>query len=238
MRSGRGQPLFNNRYDAGRQLADKLGQYKGKSVLALAIPNGGVPVGLEVALALDADLDLAISRKIPLPNNPEAGFGALADDGTSILNEELIKKFKLTQYQVNYQINRVRAEIRQRNSLYLENRLPAEVRGRIVIAIDDGLASGYTMRAAVESLRRRQPEKIIVAVPVASVAGLERVAGVADKVITVMVGNVPMFAVADFYRYWSDLNETEVVQCLKEWQVRHSRASIEPIEDKQPDRSA
>ena len=127
MRSGRGQPLFNNRYDAGRQLAEKLGQYKGESVLVLAIPNGGVPVGLEVALALDADLDLVISRKVPLPSNPEAGFGALADDGTSILNEELIQKFELTQYQINYQVNKVRAEIQQRNILYRENKPPAQI---------------------------------------------------------------------------------------------------------------
>ncbi len=114
----REQALFENRYDAGRQLAGQLDEYQGQSVVVLAIPNGGVPVGLEVALALEADLDLVISRKIPLPLTPEAGFGAVADDGTVMLNEEVVKRVGLSPHQINYQINQVRAEIRQRSLLY------------------------------------------------------------------------------------------------------------------------
>ena len=234
MRSGRGQPLFNNRYDAGRQLAAKLGEYKGQSVKVLAIPNGGVPVGLEVALALEAEFDLAISRKIPLPNNPEAGFGALADDGTVILNEELVARLGLSPHQVNYQINKVRAEIRQRNLLYRENRPLATISGQTVIAIDDGLASGSTMLATIESLRRRQPKKIIVAVPVASAYAHERVTKVADRVVTMMIGTMKLFAVADFYQYWHDLGENEVIQCLKEWQLRRSSSKLELPQKKEP----
>ncbi|MBI4188295.1 MAG: hypothetical protein HY529_03705 [Chloroflexi bacterium] len=108
MTFAREQALFDNRYDAGRQLAAQLTEYKSQPVVVLAIPNGGVPVGVEVARALEVGLDLVISRKIPLPLTPEAGFGALADDGTVILNEELVKAVGLTPDQINYQINKVR----------------------------------------------------------------------------------------------------------------------------------
>ena len=234
MRSDRGRPLFNNRYDAGRQLAAKLNEYRGQQLKVLAIPNGGVPVGLEVALALEAELDLAISRKIPMPNNPEAGFGALAEDGTVILNEELVARLGLSSHQVYYQVNKVRAEIQKRNLLYRENRPLATVSGQIVIAIDDGLASGFTMLATVESLRKRQPKKIIVAVPVASASAHKRISKVADEVVTMMISTSQLFAVADFYQYWHDLGENEVMQCLKEWPLRRSNSKIEPTQDKEP----
>lgn len=220
--------LFDNRYDAGRQLATQLGEYKGRPVVVLAIPNGGVPVGLEIALALEAELDLVISRKIPLPLNPEAGFGAVADDGTAILNEELVEKAGLSQHQINYQVNRVRAEIRQRTLLYRKEQPPAVVSGKTALITDDGLASGFTMLATVASVRRRQPREIVVAVPVASATALERVEKVTDKVITLAKGTKPRFAVADFYRYWYDFSDNEVIQCLKEWHLRYFRSETKP----------
>jgi len=185
-------------------------------------------VALEVALALEADLDLVISRKIPLPLNPEAGCGAVADDGTVILNEELVKRIGLSTHQINYQINQVKAEIRRRGLLYRKDRPSPVVEGKTVIIIDDGLASGSTMKAAVESVRRRQPKEIIVAVPVASATALEQVEKAADKVVTVAIGTRQRFAVADFYRRWYDLSDDEVLQCLKEWRLRHSRLDIKP----------
>jgi predicted phosphoribosyltransferase len=116
------QAIFENRHDAGIQLAAALREYKGQSVVVLAIPNGGVPVALEVASALEADLDLVISRKIPLPLNPEAGFGAVADDGTIILNEEKVKRMGLSRQQIEYEASKVRAEIKQRTLLYEKDR--------------------------------------------------------------------------------------------------------------------
>ena len=228
MHFARERALFDNRYDAGRQLAVQLGEYEGRSVVVLAIPNGGVPIGLEVALALEADLDLVISRKIPLPLNPEAGFGAVADDGTVILNEELVERFDLSPHQINYQINQVRVDIRQRTLLYRKDRPLTVVGDKTVMITDDGLASGFTMMAAVESVRRRRPKEIVVAVPAASAAALERVEGAADKVVTLVRGTMPRFAVADFYRYWHDLSDDEVIQCLKEWRMRRFRSNIEP----------
>ncbi len=226
MHVDREQAIFDNRYDAGRQLATRLGEYKGQSVIALAIPNGGVPVALEVALAIQADLDLIISRKIPLPLNPEAGFGAVADDGTVILNEEVVKRAGLSPHQINYQINQVRAEIRRRSLLYRKNRPPAALTGKTVIIIDDGLASGFTMRAAVESVRRRRSKEIIVAVPATSAVALEQVERVADRVVTSARGTKPKFYIADFYRYWHDLSDEEVFRCLSEWQMRHFRTDV------------
>ena len=229
MRFARQQPIFENRYDAGRQLAAKLTEYKEKSVDVLAIPNGGVLVALGVALALQADdFNLIISRKIPLPLSPEGGFGAVTDDGTTILNEEVVKRFGLSQQQINYQVSQVRIDIRQRSLLYHKNKPPSVVKGRTILIIDDGLASGYTMMAAVESIRYRQPREIIVAVPVASATALKKVEKIADKVIACIAGFGPEFYVSDFYRYWHEPSDDEVIQCFKEWGMRH-RPNIETL---------
>ena len=152
------QAIFENRNDAGRQLAAALRQYNDQSVVMLAIPDGGVPVALEVASALEVDLDLVISRKIPLPLNPDAGFGAIADDGTIILNEEAVKRMGLSRQQIEYEASKVRAEIKQRSLLYKGDRPLVRVGGKTVIIIDDGLASGFTMMAAVQSVRHRRPK--------------------------------------------------------------------------------
>ena len=224
----REKALFENRYDAGQQLAERLLQYKGQPVVVLAIPNGGAPVGMQIALALEAELDVVISRKLPLPLNPEAGFGAVADDGNPIFNEQAVADAGLTSHQINYQVNQVRVVIRQRSLLYRKDRPLTVLTGKTAIIVDDGLASGFTMLAAVESVRRRKPEKIVAAVPVASLAALERVKLVVDEVITVAIGTQSRFAVADFYQYWHDLSDQEAVQCFKEWQLRRFRAKLEP----------
>ncbi len=223
----RGQVIFENRRDAGRQLAEKLGEYQDQSVVVLAIPNGGVPVALEVASALKADLDLIICRKIPLPLAPEGGFGACADDGTIILNEEIVKRFGLNRQQIEHEASKVRAEIKQRSLLHKGDRPLIPISGRTVILIDDGLASGITMMAAVESVRRRHPRETVVAVPCASALAVKQLQRVADKVVTGVTGFMPRFAVADFYRHWYDLSDDEVVQYLRQWRTRHFRLDIE-----------
>lgn len=226
------EPIFENRYDAGRQLAEKLTEYKKQPVVVMAIPNGGVPVALPVALALETDLDLVISRKIPLPLSPEGGFGAVADDGTTILNEAMVKKAGLSPQQINYQVNRVRADIRQRELLHHWDKPLAILNGKIVIIVDDGMASGYTMKAAVASVRYRQPKEIIVAVPVAPAIAVAELEEDADKVITCTVGATPRFYLSDFYRYWHEPDDAEVVQCLKEFKIRRYQSNIEPLERK------
>ena len=220
MNIGRGEVIFENRSDAGRQLAAELSEYNGQSVVVLAIPNGGVPVAVEVAGALKADLDLIICRKIPLPLTPEAGFGACADDGTIVLNEEIAKRVGLSRQQIEYEATKVRAEIKRRCLLYERDRPLVTVTGKTVIIIDDGLASGITMRAAVESVRHRRPREIVAAAPCASALAVKQVEKVADKVVTCTTGFMPRFAVADFYRYWYDLTDDEVIRYLKQWRAR------------------
>jgi len=214
------QDVFENRRDAGRQLAAKLLEYEGQGTVVLAIPNGGVPVGLEVATVLKATFDVVIARKIPMPLNPEAGFGAVADDGTIILNDELVKRLGLSAQQISLQVSEVRAKIRQRSLLYHGERPLTSVTGKIAIITDDGLASGFTMMAAVESVRRRRPKEIVVAVPAASAGAVGQVEKFGDRVVTCVTAFTPRFAVADFYRYWYDLNDDEVVQQIREWRSR------------------
>ncbi len=222
-RFSRPQAMFESRHDAGRHLAAKLGEYDNRSVVVLAIPNGGVPVALEVARALNADLGLVICRKVPILLNPEGSLGAAADDGTVILNEEAVKRIGFSRQKLEDEINKVRAEIKQRSLLYRGDQPLVIVGGRTVIIIDDGLASGFTMTAAVESVRHRRPKEIIVAVPVASAMAVKQVEKVADKVITCTTGFMPKFYVSDFYRYWYDLSDDEVIRYLKQWQMRQFR---------------
>ena len=233
MRHSSAEPIFENRYDAGRQLAEKLTEYKCKSLVVLGIPNGGVAVALSVALALDADLDLVVSRKIPLPLSPEGGFGSITDDGTIMLNDDAVKKAGLSEQQINYQVNQVRADIRDRSLLYHKARPPLVISGRIVLLVDDGLASGYTMRAAIESLRHRKPKKIVAAVPVGPEYIVRELQEIADEVVTCAVGTESRFYVSDYYRYWHDITDGEVVHCLKEWRMRRYGPNIEIPERKQ-----
>jgi putative phosphoribosyl transferase len=231
MRHSTMEPIFENRYDAGRKLAEKLSSYADKGAIVLGIPNGGAAVALGVALGLNAELDLIISRKIPLPLSPEGGFGSITDDGTMILNDDVVKKAGLTQQQINYQVGQVRSDIRHRSLLYHGDRRPLAIGGRTVIIVDDGLASGYTMRAAIASLRHRKPEKIVAAVPVAPEHIAEEMRHVADSVVACAVGTEKIFYLSDYYRFWQDTTDTEVLQCLKEWRMRHNRPEIQ-IPDK------
>lgn len=222
---GASRTMFENRHDAGRRLAMELGEYSGQSVVVLAIPNGGVPVALEVASALQADLDLIVCRKVPMLLNPEGSLGAATDDGTVTLNEEAVRRIGLSRQQLEQDIIRIRADIKQRSLLYRGDRPPVRVNGRTVIIIDDGLASGFTMMAAVESARHRQPREIIVAVPVASAMAVKHLEKVADKVVTCYTSFMPKFYVSDFYRYWYDLSDEDVVRYLNQWRTRHLRQS-------------
>jgi putative phosphoribosyl transferase len=214
------EPVFENRYDAGRKLAEKLSGYAGKSVVVLGIPNGGVAVALGVALSLEADLDLVISRKIPLPLSPEGGFGSVTDDGTTIFDKEIIRKAGLSEAQINYQVNKVRSDIRHRSLLYHADRPPVSISGRTVIVIDDGLASGYTMRAAIKSLRQRKPAQVVAAVPVGPEPAVIALREVADAVVACIISHEKRFYVADYYRHWHDITDAEVLHCLKEWRMR------------------
>jgi putative phosphoribosyl transferase len=212
-------PLFTSRQDAGRQLALKLNEYKDKPAVVLGIPNGGMHLAAEIARSIGAVLDVVVVRKLPLPLLPESGFGAVADDGTYILNEALVQRENVTIEQINEQVAVVTSQVRQRSILYRKNRPLLMVRGKTVLIVDDGLASGYTMLAAIESVKRRRASEVVVAVPVASTTALEKVQNSA-RVVLLAESAAARFTVADYYRHWHDVPDTDVLKILEDEQIR------------------
>jgi predicted phosphoribosyltransferase len=223
-----GHIVFENRFDAGRQLAERLLRYRDTQVIVLAIPNGGVPIGLQVALAIGAQLDLIIARKLPIPLRPEGGFGAVTADGTVILNQNVLRNFPLSEQQINFEVSKVRNDIQKRSLYYRSNRPLSVTSGKTAIVVDDGLASGYTMMAAVESIRRWKPKEVIAAVPAASAVAVREVERVADRVITVVTAYVPKFYVSDYYQYWHVLTDAEGLRCYQEWKIRRNGGKLKP----------
>jgi putative phosphoribosyl transferase len=215
------RPYFSDRKDAGRRLANELSAYRNKDVVVFAIPRGGVPVAIEVADSLQAPLDIVIVRKIPVPREPEAGYGAVTEDGTLVLNEPLAKRLGLEHSQAEIQAEAVRDEIRRRGMLYRRKILPSPVKGRPVIIVDDGLASGYTMLAAIQSLRHRKAAEVSVAVPVASSSAFDLVKPVVNTLVCLMVARTTRFAVADYYQNWYDLDDEDVSRYLEDWRAGH-----------------
>ena len=213
--------LFEDRRDAGRKLASELASYRGKRVLVLAIPNGGVPVGMELAAALDAEFGVMVCRKIPIPLAPEGGLGAVSEDGTVYLNDAAVKHVGISQEQIDYEASKVREEIKKRSLLYQQvDRMPLRMIDRTVILVDDGLASGITMTAAIGSVRARHAGKVLAAAPVASANAVKRLEKTADKVVACATVSPPKFYVADYYRHWFDLSDDEIVHCLEQWRSR------------------
>lgn len=207
--------VFRDREDAGRRLADKLLDYRDRGAVVLAIPRGGVPIGYEIAGKINADLDVIVLRKIPVPWNPEAGFGAVTADGTMVLNESMIRGLRLSEEQISRAAEEVREEVVRRTRAYRGGSMElSDVADRPVILVDDGLASGYTMLAAVESLHKHKPSEVVVAVPVASSGAVRLVKPKVDRLVALIVSERLPFAVADFYRHWSDLTDEDVLRCL------------------------
>jgi putative phosphoribosyl transferase len=207
-------PLFHDRADAGRQLAESVQKLTLGDVVILAIPSGGVPVAAELAKVLDAPLDLMIARKVQFPWSTEAGFGAVISDGTVYVGPY---GATLPHSVVEAQVEKARRLVQHRMKEFLGNRPPLDVEGRDVILVDDGLATGSTMLAAVQSLRRRHPRKVIVAVPTASGAAVQLLKPHVDELVALYVHPLHLpFAVASSYESWHDLTDAEVKQCLAE----------------------
>lgn len=207
--------VFKDRLHAGELLASKLqGHISRENVQLLAIPAGGVPVGFAVATRLRAPLDVVIVRKIQIPWSPEAGFGAIAWDGTVVLNEVLVTELGLSTELVRWCISRTQETIHRRLEKFRGNKPLPELKNKTVALIDDGLASGFTMLTAVKSVKKRKPKKLIVAIPTASQSAIQLVAPNIDKLICLNVRGGPIFAVADAYQKWYDLSDEEVMEFL------------------------
>lgn len=207
--------VFKDRTDAGQRLVPFLKPYASQGAIVLAIPSGGVPVGIEIATALSLPFDLIIVRKLPIPGNVEAGFGAVSLGGDVFLNESLVHALGLNRSQIDTSLDTVRKQMGIRNRLFRQSRPPALVGGKAVILVDDGLASGYTMMASINSARRAEAKEIVVAVPTAPISSVQRIVPLVDMVVCLNIRQGSYFAVAEAYENWYDLSEEEVFQCLR-----------------------
>ena len=214
--------VFEDRTDAGKRLAEYLVSYRESQGIVLALPSGGVPVAAEIASALDLPLDLLIVKKLQIPDNPEAGFGATGPDGEVLLNKELMKHLRLTNEQISIQIEKSRANIEKRNRIFRKEKPFPLLRDMVVIVVDDGLASGYTMLSAVRFLRKMSLKKLVAAVPTGSKKTVEALAPEVDELFCLNVRSGPFFAVANAYRNWHDLTDEEVLSLIKS-QARNPR---------------
>jgi predicted phosphoribosyltransferase len=204
--------MFRDRGDAGRKLGEALQAYKESDPLILAIPRGGVEVGYEVAKALGADFSLLICRKLPYPDNPESGFGAIAEDGSLYINEAAAAAVPNTLIEriIQQQIEEIQRRIER-----LRNGKPLpKIKGRTVILVDDGIAMGSTMHAAVALCRKQGAKKIIVAVPVAGHHAIQAFRELADGIIA-LESPSHFYAVAQVYENWYDVSDEEVLEIMQ-----------------------
>jgi putative phosphoribosyl transferase len=208
--------MFANRLEAGIQLAGLLESHNTPETLLLAIPRGGIEVAYPVALQLKKPLDVVIPRKIVLPENPELALGAVTFDGNVEINQQLVEKFDLSPSDVDELVGPARLEIERRLGLYRGQKPSPRLKDRDIILIDDGLATGYTMMAAIKSVRAENPRQIIVAVPVSPTSTCERLQPLVDQIVVLHRAEETFFAVGAYYDRFNDLADTELVRLLQE----------------------
>jgi len=209
-----GGALFADREDAGLKLAGLIDVPAG-DVVVLGIARGGIPVGYPIAMKLKANLDVITARKLPIPSSPEMGFGAIAPDGSLVLNDELLARLGLSREEISSIGERVLAEVRRREEIYRGGRPAAAIKGKNVILTDDGLATGYTMIAAVEMAKKQMADSITVAVPVSPEDTARRIEPMVDSLICIHIPRTYSFAVASFYRDFHDMADVEVLEYLE-----------------------
>ena len=209
--------VFTDRFEAGEILGMMLqSEYNhAEKGMILAIPSGGVPVGIKVSEILGLPLDLLIVRKLQIPGNPEAGFGAMTLDGTAFYNEALLAELHLSPAQIEAEKKRVAIELGKRNNAFRKGRPLSDLSGKQVILVDDGLASGFTMLASIDMTKKAKARETVVAVPTAPQRSIDRILPEADEIYCANIRTTPYFAVAEAYRRWYDLSEKEVLDLLK-----------------------
>ncbi|MDH0091777.1 phosphoribosyltransferase [Achromobacter mucicolens] len=212
--------LFRNRREAGLLLARKLASYAGRpDVIVLALPRGGVPVGFEVAAELNAPLDIMVVRKIGMPGHPEYAIGAISSD-QSLFQTREIEAYGVDAKAIESIVSRERKEIARRESLYRAGRPPLALQGKVVIVVDDGFATGSTMRVALQSVRKNNPAWVVAAVPVAAAEIRQALEGEADEVACLHTPT-PFYGVGQWYADFEQTADDEVLHLLHEAQRRH-----------------
>lgn len=204
--------MFADRVDAGERLALALADFAGPDAVVLAIPRGGVIVGEVVARALHAPLDVVIPRKIGAPMNPELGLGAIAP-GVRVLDRRMLEALRVSDEYLEREIEDQESEIERRQQAYREGRSPVDVRGKVAIVVDDGVATGGTAAAALRWARAQDAGRVVLAVPVAPGASLARLSQEADEVV-VLAAPDPFYAVGEWYRRFDQTSDEEVVAAL------------------------
>ena len=208
--------IYRDRYEAGRELATKLTAYAHRQdVLVLALPRGGVPVGYEVAKALLAPLDVFVVRKLGVPGHEELAMGAIATGGICVIDEEVVHMLHIPKEVIDAVVAKEQLELERREHLYRDDRPPPDVNGCNVILVDDGLATGSTMRAAAEALRQQHPARLIVAVPVAASSACEEFSTEVDEVVCIQTPE-PFYGVGYWYEDFSQISDEEVHNLLSQ----------------------
>jgi len=213
---------FTNRFDAGRRLAAALASYAGRpDVLVLALPRGGVPVAFEVARALDAPLDIFVVRKLGVPGHEEFAMGAIATGGVGLIDDAVVRQLGISEREIEVVTRTEQRELERRERQYRGDRPPPDIAGRTVILVDDGLATGASMRVAVAALRREHPARIVVAVPIAPPETCEALRQEADAVVCALSPD-PFDAVGLWYDDFEQTTDDEVRALLE--RARHDFA--------------
>jgi putative phosphoribosyl transferase len=219
----RSPPPFADRREAGVELASKLRRYAGREdVVVLALPRSGVPVAFEVAEALGAVLDIFLVRKLGMPGQPEYAMGAIASGGVRVLNEHVVRAYGIPQQVIEAVAREQQQELERREREYREGSALTEFRGRTAILVDDGLATGSTMRAAVQAVRQHGPARVVVAVPVGAPSTCEEFADVTDETVCARTPE-PFAAVGLWYRDFAQTTDEEVRALLRQHAVRRAR---------------
>ncbi|AEH61699.1 phosphoribosyltransferase [Methanosalsum zhilinae DSM 4017] len=206
--------IFKNRVHAGQVLSEKLSEYgENKDVIILALPRGGVPVAFEVSRKIGVEMDLLLVRKLGVPGNEELAMGAIASGNIRVLNEDIIKSLHIPDKKIDQVTDSEKRELDRRNNIYRANRPIPDLRNRTVILIDDGLATGATMRAAAEAVRTKGPSQIIVAVPTCSPDAYNSLEDVADEIICA-ISPEPFFGVGRWYEDFRQVSDEEVCDIM------------------------
>ena len=215
--------IFDNRIDAGRRLAERLRAYAKRSdVVVLGIPRGGVPVAFEVATALAAPLDVFVSRKLGVPGQEELAFGAVATGGVRVFDRDLIESVGISEQEIEQITNRVKAELERRERLYRGSRAPLQLDGKIAILVDDGIATGSSILAAIKGLRHLKPAGIVVAVPVAPLSTCHRLRSEVDEFVCLHMPET-FYAIGNFYSDFSQVSDEEVTELIHRASPRAAR---------------
>lgn len=207
-------PFFKDRKEAGVKLAEKLQQYRDGNSIILALPRGGVVVGYEISKILNIPLNIVVVRKIGAPRQPEFGIGAISENGILILDEPLIGTLGYSREEINKIIKKERNELKRRIELYRKNKPLPELRNKTVILVDDGIATGVTAKAAIDAVRKSEPENLILAVPVCAYDTLQSFEKQADKIICLHTP-LQLGSISSFYENFNQTTDEEVVALLK-----------------------